>query len=213
MKTRLALHRACARARRPARAFTLIELLLVVTIMAALLTLASVSVSHVVAGQQLSSSTMRFTNDLAYGAQLAARENRLIGIRFVKLPDESDPDGAKQYRAWQFLARDRTTGKWRPLDAPHRLDPSTIMVERDIYSTLLHVTAIATPDEVDDEDTTPPIFAFKPEGGTTLPKVTTAPKWCVTLALASDLSRAPGQLPANFRTIVLNSHTAAITEY
>jgi uncharacterized protein (TIGR02596 family) len=213
VKTRPELHRACRRARRPARAFTLIELLLVITIMAVLLTLATLSLSHVVAGQHLSSSTMRFTNDLAFGAQLAARENRLIGVRFLKLPDESDPDGAEQYRAWQFVARDRTTGKWRPLDEPRRLDASTIMMEHDIYSPLLHVTAIATPDDVDHEDTTPPLFAFKPEGGTTLPKVTTAPKWCVTLALASDLSRAPGQLPANFRTIVLNSHTGAITEY
>jgi uncharacterized protein (TIGR02596 family) len=66
---------------------------------------------------------------------------------------------------------------------------------------------------VEDENTTPPLFAFKPDGGTTLPKVSTAPKWCVTLALASDLNRTPGQLPANFRTLVLNPHTGALTEY
>lgn len=201
------------RASRRALAFTLIELLLVVTIMAVLLTLASLSVSHVVAGQQLSSSTMRFTNDLAYAAQLASRENRLIGIRLLKLPEETDPEGPEQYRAWQFLAPDRTTGKWRPLDEPHRLDTSTVMMESDIYSTVMHVTPIATSDDVDDEDTTPPLFAFKPEGGTTLPKVITAPKWCITLALAADLERTPGRLPANFRTLVLNAHTGAITEY
>lgn len=187
--------------------------MLVVTIMGILLVLASVSVGHVVAAQQLTSSTMRFTNELSYAAQLAARENRLIGIRFLKLPDESDLDAAKQYRAWQLLAPDRTTGKWRPLGEAHRLDPSTVMMANDIYSTLLHVTALASPDDVDDEDTTPPLFAFKPEGGTTLPKVTSAPKWCVTLALAVDLERTPGSLPANFRTLVLNAHTGAITEY
>ncbi|MEZ0273428.1 MAG: Verru_Chthon cassette protein D [Roseimicrobium sp.] len=214
MKTRPpSHHRTCRRVRRTARAFTLIELLLVVTVMAILLTLASVSVSHVVAGQQLSSSTMRFTNDLAYAAQLASRENRLIGVRFLKLPEASDPESAQQYRAWQFLAPDRTTGKWRPLDEPHRLDASTIMMEHDIYSTMVHVTPLATAADVDDKDTTPPLFAFKPEGGTTLPKVTTAPKWCVTLALAADLERTPGILPANFRTLVLNAHTGAIIEY
>lgn len=195
------------------RAFTLIELMLVVTIMGILLVLASASVSHVVAGQQLSSSTMRFTNELAYAAQLAARENRLIGVRFLKLPDEFDPAAAKQYRAWQLLAPDRTTGKWRPLGEAHRLDPSTVMLGHDIYSTLLHETSFARPQDVDDEDTTPPLFAFKPDGGTTLPKVATAPKWCVTLALASDLERTPGRLPPNFRTLVLNAHTGAMTEY
>ena len=181
--------------------------------MAILLTLATTSVSHVIAAQQLSSSTMRFTNDLAYAAQLAARENRLIGVRFLKLPEDSDPGATGQYRAWQFLAPDRTTGRWRPLDDPRRLDPSTIMMEHDIYSTLQHVTPIATAADVDDENTTPPLFAFKPGGGTTLPKVTTAPKWCITLALATDLERTPGRLPANFRTLVLNAHTGAITEY
>lgn len=195
------------------RAFTLIELLLVVVIMAVLLTLVSVSVNHVVAAQQLTSSTMRFTNDLAYAAQLAAKENRLIGIRFLKLPDESDRTAADEYRAWQLMAPDRTTGKWRPLGEPHRLDASTVMMEHDVYSTLLYVTPLVIAKDVEDENTTPPLFAFKPEGGTTLPQVSTAPKWCVTLAVSSDLNRKPGQLPANFRTIVLNAHTGAITEY
>lgn len=184
-----------------------------VTIMAVLLTLATVSVGHVVAAQQLSSSTMRFTNELAYAAQLAARENRLIGVRFLKIGAEVDPSAAEQYRAWQLVAPDRTTGLWRPLGEPHRLDATTVMMAHDIYSTLLHVTPLATAGEVDDSDTTPPVFAFKPAGGTTLPKATTAPKWCVTLALAADLERTPGRLPANFRTLVLNAHTGAITEY
>lgn len=187
--------------------------MLVVTIMGVLLVLATVSVGHVVAAQQLSSSSMRLTNELAYAAQLAAKENRLIGIRFLKLPDESDLGAAEQYRAWQLLAPDRTTGKWRPLGEAQRLDASTVMMAHDIYSTLLHVTSLAGPGDVDDEDPTPPLFAFKPEGGTTLPKVPTAPKWCVTLALAVDLERTPGSLPANFRTLVLNPHTGAITEY
>jgi uncharacterized protein (TIGR02596 family) len=188
-------------------------MLLVVTIMAVLLALASVSVSNVVSAQQLTSSTMRFTNELAYASQLASRENRLIGVRFLKLPDESDPSAAEEYRAWQLMAPDRLTGKWRPLGEPHRLDASTMMMDHDIYSTLLHVSSLVGADDVDDENTTPPLFAFKPEGGTTLPKVATAPKWCVTLALTSDLSRTPGQLPANFRTVVLNAHTGAVTEY
>ncbi|RBP38149.1 uncharacterized protein (TIGR02596 family) [Roseimicrobium gellanilyticum] len=181
--------------------------------MAILLTLATTSVSHVIAAQQLSSSTMRFSNDLAYAAQLAARENRLVGIRFLKLPDESDPGAAEEYRAWQLLAPDRTTGKWRPLGEAYRLDPSTVMMTHDIYSTLLHVTSLANPGDVDDEDTTPPLFAFKPNGGTTLPKFASAPKWCVTLALSGDVERTPGRLPANFRTLVLNAHTGAIAEY
>lgn len=195
------------------RAFTLIELLFVVVIMAMLLALVSVSVNHVVAAQQLTSSSMRFTNELAYAAQLAPKENRLIGIRFLKLPDEADHSAAEEYRAWQLMAPDRTTGKWRPLDEPRRLDASTMMMDHDIYSTLLNVTPIASAGDVEDENTTPPLFAFKPEGGTTLPTVSTAPKWCVTLALVTDLHQTPGQLPANFRTIVLNAHTGAIAEY
>jgi uncharacterized protein (TIGR02596 family) len=186
---------------------------MVITIMALLLTLATLSVGRVVAAQQLTSSTMRFVNELSYAAQLAAKENRLVGVRFLKLPDETDPSGAEEYRAWQLLAPDRTTGKWRVLGEPNRLDASTIMIEHDIYSTLLSASPLVGEEAVDDEITTPPIFAFKPEGGTTLSKSSTSPKWCVSLALESDLRQQPNQLPANHRTLVLNPHTGAIVEY
>lgn len=195
------------------RAFTLVELLLVITIMGMLITLATFSIGTALASQQLGSSSTRFSNELALAARLAAKENRLVGIRFLKRVGEGSPSAPAQYRAWQILAPDRTTGKWRPLDGLHLLDASTVMMEHDTYSTLLGQAPFVTAAAVDDEDDTPPLFAFKPEGGTTLPRGSTAPKWCVTLALSTDLQRAPGQLPANHRTIVLNAHTGAITEY
>jgi uncharacterized protein (TIGR02596 family) len=197
----------------PHCAFTLVELVMVIAIMGILMTLATFSLGTMLASQQLGSSSTRFSNELALASRLAAKENRLVGIRFLKRAEEGDPSAPTQYRAWQLLAPDRTTGKWRALGEAHRLDASTVMMEHDAYSTLLGQAPLVTAAAVDDADTTPPFFAFKPEGGTTLPRSSTAPKWCVTLALSSDLRRAPDQLPANHRTIVLNAHTGAITEY
>lgn len=197
----------------PHCAFTLVELVLVVAIMGILITLATFSIGSMLASQQLGSSSTRFSNDLALASRLAAKENRLVGIRFLKRAEEGAPAAQTQYRAWQLLAPDRMTGKWRPLGKAHLLDASTVMMEHDTYSTLLDQSPLVTAAAVDDADTTPPLFAFKPEGGTTLRRDATAPKWCVTLALFSDLRRAPDRLPANHRTIVLNAHTGAVTEY
>nr|WP_232289596.1 Verru_Chthon cassette protein D [Verrucomicrobium spinosum] len=61
-------------------------------------------------------------------------------------------------------------------------------------------------------DPTPPLFAFKPEGGTTLPRAS-AGQWCITLALAADEERTNKFLPANFRTLVLNPHTGSAVMY
>ncbi|MCF7786512.1 MAG: Verru_Chthon cassette protein D [Prosthecobacter sp.] len=188
-------------------------MVMVIAIMAILITLATHSIGSMLASQQLGSSFTRFSNELALASRLAAKENRLVGIRFLKRAEEGAPAEQTQYRAWQFLVPDRTTGKWRPLGKAHLLDASTVMMEHGIYSTLLNHAPLVTAAAVDDADTTPPLFAFKPEGGTTLPRSSTAPKWCVTLALSSDLRRAPDQLPANHRTLVLNAHTGAITEY
>jgi uncharacterized protein (TIGR02596 family) len=121
----------------PRQAYTLVELVMVIAIMGILITLATFSIGTMLASQQLGSSSTRLSNDLALASRLAAKENRLVGIRFLKRAEEGDPSAPTQYRAWQLLAPDRTTGKWRPLAEPHQLDASAVMMEHDTYSTLL----------------------------------------------------------------------------
>lgn len=186
--------------------------MVVIAMVAMLVALSSFSIGGALSAQQLSSSATRFTNELAFAAQLAARENRMVGVRFLKREPEGGL-GTARYQGWQLMVPDRATGKWRPFGETNLLEKSTIMVEEESVSTLLLRDPMVEPSTVDDVDTTPPVFAFKPEGGTTLPRGANDPRWCITLALATDVERAGSDLPPNFRTLVINAHTGAVVLY
>ena len=188
-------------------------MMVVIAMVAMLVALSSFSIGSALSAQQLTSSSTRFTNELAYAAQLAGRENRLVGVRFLKKPQEVGAATVTYYQAWQLMVPDRITGKWKAFGEPNLLEKSTIMIEESTWSTVLARSPMVAASAVDDTDTTPPLFAFKPDGGTTLPRGASDPKWCVTLALATDFERAPDALPANYRTLVLNPHTGAVVLY
>lgn len=188
--------------------------MVVIAMVALLVALSSFSIGSALSAQQLTSSSTRFTNELAYAAQLAARENRMVGVRFLRR--EQEVGGATRpsyFQGWQLMVPDRTTGKWRPFGEVNLLEKSTIMLEQEAWSSLLARSPLVGSSAVEDVDTTPPVFAFKPEGGTTLPRGATDPRWCVTLALATDWERTPDALPANYRTLVLNASTGAVVLY
>lgn len=198
-------------------AFTLIELMVVVAIMSMLLVVSSMSVGGMLAAQQLTSSANRFVNEMAFAAQLSVRENRMVGVRFLKRQVEPGEGVPLRYQGWQLMLPDRTTGKWRPHGEVNFLDNSTVMMDNSDWSTLLSRTPLVGEDAVEDEVKTPPVFAFKPEGGTTLPRGEADPRWCVTMALVRDVAdadpTAPATLPANYRTVLLNAHTGAVVLY
>lgn len=192
-------------------------MMVVMALIALLMAVSSMSVGGMLAAQQLTSSSNRFTHELAFAAQLAARENRMVGVRFLRRQVEPGPDAPLRYQGWQLMLPDRITGKWRPYGEVNLLDSSTIMVENNDWSNLLSRSALVGEDAVEDADKTPPVFAFKPEGGTTLPRGPAEPKWCVTLALAKDVAKPgatePTTLPDNYRTLVINAHTGAVVLY
>jgi uncharacterized protein (TIGR02596 family) len=188
-----------------------VELLVVILIAALLLAASTLSLGRTLAAQQLSASTGRFVNEMAYAAQLAAKENRLVGVRFLERGDEIDKD-IKRLQGWQLLAPDRTTGKWKPLGEVNFLDASVMMMDQADYSTVLQLSPLTTPSAVDDVDTTPPLFAFTPQGSTTLARGGSE-KWSLSFALVVDAERTPGELPANWRTLVVNPYTGAVVLY
>lgn len=184
-------------------AFTLIELMVVITIVALLLTLSFSSFSGQVSSQKLYSSTTQIADAFAYAAQLAAQDSRTVHVVFHQRADILDPDGPKRYRAYQLMAENHATGKLEPLGESVALENGVILLDHPDYSTLLQA-----PRATDE----PCNISFKPDGGTTLPK-DAAQHWCLTLALEADITRAPSALPPGSRTLVLNAHTGAVVVY
>nr|WP_256200009.1 Verru_Chthon cassette protein D [Verrucomicrobium spinosum] len=80
-------------------AFTLIEMLVVVALISLLMVISSMSVGGMLAAQQLTSSSNRFTNEMAYAAQLAVRENRMVGVRFLRRQVAPGPEAPLLHQA------------------------------------------------------------------------------------------------------------------
>lgn len=184
-------------------AFTLIELMVVITIIALLLALSFSSFSGQVASQKLYAATTRLADAFAYAAQLAAQDNRTIHVVFQRRADIIDSKGAKPYRVYQLMAPHHDTGELKAIGEPIALDDGVILFEHPVYSTLLQ-----TPHARDESCSVP----FEADGGAALPK-DAGQRWCLTLALEADVARAPDALPPGSRTLVLNAHTGAVVVY
>ncbi|TLD70448.1 type II secretion system protein GspH [Phragmitibacter flavus] len=191
--------------------FTLLELLVVIVIISLLFAMSTSTIGRSLEAQKLSASGARLINELAYAAQLAVKENRPVGMRFVQRADELDA-GSILTQGWQWLAPDRTTGEWKPLGEVNWLDASVMMIENNAFSTLVNLPPLAM-DVDDDEDNTSPLFAFTPQGSTTLIRGAGASIWSLTLALVEDVDKAPNSLPANHRTLVINPYTGSAVMY
>ena len=183
---------------------------MVVVIISLLFATSTSTIGRSLEAQKLSASSARLINELAYAAQVAKKENRPVGMRFVKRTDEIDKE-LNRTQGWQWLAPDRTTGEWKPLGEVNWLDASVMMIENNRFSTLVNLPPLVM--DVDDVDDNPPLFAFTPQGSTTLTRGPGASIWSLTLALVEDVDKSPNGLPANHRTVVINPYTGAGVMY
>lgn len=190
------------------RAFTLVEVLAVVTVIAILLSVTTAAFQGVMVAKRLSSTSSQLTADLAWCRLLAAKENRPVWLEFIRAPEEKATDGG-QYRAWDVVSIHRSTGA-REVLVERTSCGQGIMIHPDAaYSTLLSNTTNATAGVLGQ-------IAFLPSGGTNLrpPSAPQDTRWCVTLVIESEYLKNPSaQLPRNHRTLVINALTGAVREY
>nr|WP_156345341.1 Verru_Chthon cassette protein D [Verrucomicrobium spinosum] len=94
MNEKLLLHRI--RLRR--QAFTLVELLVVIAVMALLMALAGLTVPASMATQQLGGMARQLAADLEHAALLAQKESVPVEVRFYRY-QEKEGLGGEEYRA------------------------------------------------------------------------------------------------------------------
>lgn len=194
---------------RPCRwhaAFTLIELLAVMSIMAIMLTMAGFALRGTVESQRLSTSATRLANDLAGVNLRAVKENRTLEIRL--LLESSDFKNDPRYRSYQVWAIDPLTGKASAVSEKLKFDNGIIALQDSTRSNLLqHETPSST--------SAGKIYgyALMANGSTDLSKGIND-RWCLTLVSERVLAKlASGKLPPDYRTLVINPHTGAVKVY
>lgn len=208
-----------ARATLDIRAFSLIELLVVIAIIAVLMVLSLPAVSGIMGGSKVAVATETVAGTLSSARQLAAAKNREVEFRLITMKSPSFLSGsADEMRAVQIL--EVADGVLRPLGRPRVLPDGVIIGSSAGISSL---AALATSNAVSGDSPISGIgtgysyraFRFRPDGSMDLKERLTTPnddKYYLTLF--DEKTKPSGDTPPpNFATISLEPATGAYTVY
>lgn len=211
----------CSRPVRTRRiaAFSLLELLMVITILAVLSALIVPSVSGLSRSYQLNSSGQSLLNNLTQARQAALTRGYPVQVRIYKLPGHFDSASASPsvFRAMQTFvegdpakAGSGVTVPVTPLSKPVFFSSPVEILDSATYSSVLSLPYTSAPQE-----SLPGFgknygyvsFRFKPDGQADLPAGFSS------LTMLSKEGSSGSGLPKNFRSFEIDSATGAVREY
>lgn len=197
-------------------AFSLIELLVVVSIIAVIASFAVPAVSGMVRGSAMTQASQEVSNQFSMARQYAITKNRSVEVRLLQFNDPETPgasstDPTKGHFRGLQLMEVLESGGVVPLDKVRML-PQSVIMNPDTLSTIIKAPSqtIKTPRT----DFDPPMprginynyvyvaFRFLPNGGTNLSPIAND-SWYLTVHALSDkvTNSTP---PANFFTLQLD---------
>jgi uncharacterized protein (TIGR02596 family) len=194
--------------------FSLIELLVVISIIGILSAAAIGGLSNVARSSNLTSAAQRLGDQFALARQTAVARNLPVEVRIYKLPNfDFTTGGATLWRGLQLFIKDGTNDvpASRPLFFPQRV----IISENAQASPLL--TGLGT-------NLTPPSrvgafttnnvqyksFTIRPNGTVTAASSVPDANWFLTVHHEND-AKPDGIKPANFATVQINPVTSKVT--
>ncbi|MEI8343094.1 MAG: Verru_Chthon cassette protein D [Verrucomicrobiota bacterium] len=207
-------------------AMTLIELLIVISILAALATLVIPAMNTTIKGSKLTQASQMVGDGLAFARQSALTRNRPIEVRFYQFADPQQPGeilkdaSTWKYRAMQFFEVP-DTGAPIPLGKAQRLPDSIIIDAGGILSSLLDSknnsflkkTWVSSDPQVNiftsGTNYNAAAFRFLADGSTNL---TATKSWFLTLhnLTDGDAQTAP---PSNFITLQIEPINGHVTSF
>lgn len=187
------------------RAFSLVELLVVVAIVGLLAVLAVPGVSSTLEAQNISRAGRMVADELALARQEAMTRNRHVEVRIVKIPK---PDGPiwGGFQSWIF----NSSGA-EPLTPATRLPESIMIADASALSPILHDTNLnkgrRTPFPQSSGELEYVAICFSPSGGLNPIPATAAEPY---FTIVKETHKGT-QAPPNYLTILINPATGRTT--
>lgn len=198
-------------------AFSLVELLVVITIIAIIAGFAVPAVTGIMRGSALTQASQLLTDQLSMGRQLALSKNRAVEVRIYKYADPEVPgeivatESTWKFRAFQ-LFEVMESGVAVPVDKVQRFPDGVVMNSGASFSSLIAGTGqtlraaankdLKLPRGVEDKYKYVS-FRFRQDGSTDL-LATQAGGWFVTINNMNDKPAGPTVPPANFFTLQID---------
>ena len=203
------------------RAFSLIELLVVMAIIAIIAGITIPAFTHLGKAQSLTSAGASLLDQLALARQTAVSQNRVVEVRFYqRLEDPTQPANATgnpaRFRSFRTMVYDEQVNNAFAQTTMQNFPTRVVLCEDKTFSTLIcsyptHVPSRDVKKQIEtlpsnEKDVPYQYIRFKPTGGTDL-SITGTPapvdKWFLTLKSDNDV--ATSTRPANnYYTIMLD---------
>jgi uncharacterized protein (TIGR02596 family) len=216
MNTRTEIDSNAPRTSRAA-AFTLVEILVVVTIMGLMLAMVGMTVPGSIASQKLAGVARQIAGELDHATMIAQRDNTPVEVRFYRCTEAGTGalGEAKEYRAYHIGSITGWNSDGKPKvtfnDSVQRLPEGIIFTPNPSHTTLLTKAPVqASPEDPEIGEPYEYIsYVIRPDGGTTLPR---PEKTVLTLVQEKQLT-SEATLPADYRSLVVNPYNGQVTLY
>ena len=194
------------------KAFTLVEVLVVVSIIGLLVAVAFTSVNSALASQRLSIAARQLSADLQNASMIARKENRPVEVRFYQLPPLDGP-GVNAWRGYQIAVLNAWDASGKASltfkTEMQRLPNDVVLMPDATYNTIAGLTQKDNTSQSQGANTGAPAasryvsYFIHSNGHTTLP----AGEPAVLTLVRETPNGIPATLPADFRSIVIDPKT------
>ena len=195
-------------------AFSLIELLVVISIIGILSAAAIGGLSNVARSTNLTSAAQRLGDQFALARQLAVARNLPVEVRIYKLPDFDSTTNAILWRGLQLFIKEGTNDvpASRPLFFPQRVIISENAQASPLLSGLVkELTPLSNVGAFTTANVLYKSFTIRPNGTVTATNSIPDANWFLTVHHANDAKPDGGITPANFATVQINPVTSKVT--
>lgn len=198
-------------------AFTLVEIMVVMALIAVLLSL-SLNVSSAWKAQKLVAQARQLASECSQASLLAQKDNYPVEIRFYQLPDELGSGSGTAFRAYnlvKLIGYEPSSGKaiYTNLTEVKYFEDDIMLHENSQYTTVKDLAVQSPPDDavpLRGQTRSYVSFMFLPDGTTTLNR---SPDAVFTFVKESELRGQASTLPDNYRSMVLQPVTAQTSVY